>query len=80
MVAQCAVDLAMELYTKPSDDVSKWKLVNCEKGWTKHRALGDPTSDSMGEGSSDLLVHKLIYQCRAVPTMLMSCSRQSRMC
>lgn len=31
----------------PADDTTKGKHVDVEEGWTKNRALGDPTSDSV---------------------------------
>lgn len=49
-VELCVVSIAVELYSMPADDTTKREHVDGEKGWTEHRALGDPTDNSVGEG------------------------------
>lgn len=43
----------------PADDTTKGKHVDVKEGWTKNRALGDPTSDSVDAGTSVSQGHKL---------------------
>ncbi len=51
-VELCVVSIAMELYSMPADDTTKGEHVDGEEGWTEHRALGDPTGNSVGGGFS----------------------------
>lgn len=47
------------------NDTTKRKHVNVEKGWTKNKALVDPTSNSV-EGVSELISKSLVSFRRAV--------------
>lgn len=49
-VEVCVVSIAMELYSMPVDDTTEGKHVMVKKDWTKNRALGDPTDNSVGAG------------------------------
>lgn len=49
-VELCVVGIAMELYSMPAYDMTEGKHVNGEEGWTKNRAMGDSTGNSVVAG------------------------------
>lgn len=63
-VKLCVVSIAMELYSMPADDMTKGEHVDGEEGWTEHRALGDPTPNSVGVGFGVLQDHELVLPVR----------------
>lgn len=58
------IGIAIEWHTMPADDTIEGEHVDVKEGWTKNRALEDPTSESVKAASGVPHGHRLSPFCK----------------